>query len=488
MCAACGHAGAPMTTLQLVDSNVHQVDVGPRRMLFHIPTSSLFELDPVGREIMDLFAETRSVTAGDVRARFEGRVPPKEVTEALQEFIDLEVVSDGRPVRARQKQIKIENFPLSTVVLNVNTGCNLGCTYCYKEDLTTPAKGDKMSFETAVKSIEMLLEEGRARDRFNVVFFGGEPLTNLPLIKDVVEYAERRARELGKRVDFTMTSNATMLTAPIVDYLNRHRFGLTISMDGPKALHDINRRTVGGAGTYDVVAAKARMLLDRYDSRPIGARVTLTAGVTDVVAIWDHLINDIGFHEVGFSPVTSSDNALFKLNGDELAEVFAGMKTLGRNYQDAACEDRNIGFGNMHQLMTDLSEGMTKALPCGAGLGLVAVDTGGGINLCHRFTGSDLDTFGDVDAGLDKPRLGKFLESRLDRTDRGCDTCRIRNLCSGGCYHESYAHYNDPVHPTYHYCDLMRDWVDFGIDVYTRIMNRNPGFFARHIEPRRAYK
>ena len=78
------------------------------------------------------------------------------------------------------------------------------------------------------------------------------------------------------------------------------------------------------------------------------------------------------------------------------------------------------------------------------------------------------------------------IESALDRSGTGCDTCRIRNLCSGGCYHESYARYNDPIHPTYHYCDLMRDWVDFGIEVYTRIMDRNPDFFQTHIEPRRA--
>jgi len=231
------------------------------------------------------------------------------------------------------------------------------------------------------------------------------------------------------------------------------------------------------------------MALSRYDSRPIGARVTLTAGVVDVVAIWDHLVNDLGFHEVGFSPVTSAENTLFALNGDELAELFANMKALGRLYRDAAIENRNIGFGNMHQLMTDLAEGLTKSLPCGAGVGMLAVDTGGGINLCHRFTGSDLPTFGDVhDGGIDKRALGRFLESRLDRTDTECQTCRIRNLCSGGCYHESYARYNDPVHPTYHYCNLMRDWVDFGIDTYARIMEANPGFFQTYVEPRRAYK
>jgi len=310
----------------------------------------------------------------------------------------------------------------------------------------------------------------------------------MPLIREVVDYAEARAAALGKTVDFSLTTNATLLNERLIGYLNAHRFGLTVSMDGPRAIHDRNRRTVGGAGTYDTVAAKARLLLSRYRARPIGARVTLTAGIVDVVTIWDHLVNELGFHEVGFAPVTSGTSAQFALSGDELIELFANMKTLGRRYMEAAFENRNIGFGNMHQLMTDLSEGTTKSLPCGAGLGLVAVDAKGAINLCHRFTGSELPTFGDVgQGGLDKASLGRFLESRLDRSGTGCETCRIRNLCSGGCYHESYARYSDPIHPTYHYCDLMRDWVDFGIEVYSRIMERNPSFFPTHVEPRRAH-
>jgi len=482
-----------MSELRLVEHNLHQVRVAGRRMMFHIPTSSLFELDAVSGDLLDLFDAESSgarpaVTPELVRESFDGRHAPEAVVEAIRDFIELEVLSDGRARAPERAPIRIENFPLSTIVLNTNTGCNLSCTYCYKEDLETPANGTKMEFETARKSIELLLAEGAQRERFNIVFFGGEPLSNMALIRAVVDYAEARASELGKKVDFTLTTNGTLLTEQVVDYFNAHRFGLTISMDGPRAVHDLRRRTVGGKGSYDVVAAKARMALERYDSRPIGARVTLTAGVVDVVAIWDHLVNDIGFHEVGFAPVTSGEHAIFALNGDELAELFANMKTLGGIYLEAAFAHRNIGFSNMHQLMTDLSEGMSKALPCGAGLGLLAVDTGGGLNLCHRFTGSGLDTFGDVDHGIDKPALGRFLESRLDRSETACNTCRIRNLCSGGCYHESYARYNDPIHPTYHYCDLMRDWVDFGIGVYTRIMERNPAFFATYVEPRRAYK
>jgi uncharacterized protein len=472
-------------TLALRENDVHEVVLDGDRLLLHVPTTSLFALDATGAALVDLFRENGRVSEHDVRRRFEGRISPDDVVEALHELIELGVVGDGAARWHERPPMRVLKTPLSTIVLNVNTGCNLSCTYCYKEDLATPAAGRRMSLETAVAAFELLLQEAAERSHVNVVFFGGEPLTAMPLIRDVVAYASRRAGEVGKGVDFSLTTNATLLTDDIIEYLDRYRFGLTVSMDGPKELHDKNRRTVGGGGSYDVVARNVRKLLDRYRSRPVGARVTLTRGVTDVVAIHRHLRDEIGFFEVGFSPVTSGSSDAFRLSEDELRTVFAGMKELGAEYERAALAGENIGFANMHQLLTDLLEGRAKSLPCGAGVGMLAVDREGGLNLCHRFTGSSLPTFGDVERGVDRERLGAFLDEAQDRSGRPCETCRIRNVCSGGCYHESYARYGDPHHPVAHYCELLRDWVDFGIRAYVRILRGRPDFFERHLSPRR---
>lgn len=469
--------------LNIVENNLHEVRVEDARMLFHIPSSSLFSLDALTGTLIDQL-RVEGQTAEALVARLRNLFSQEEVEETLRELLALELISDGRPLSDDVPSRRVTAFPLTTVVLNVNTGCNLSCTYCYKEDLDTPSAGKKMGFDTARDSIEMLLRESPDEPRYNVVFFGGEPLSNRPLIEAVVDYCEKRFAELGKQVDFVMTTNGTLLTNDVIDWLNAHRFGLSISMDGPKAIHDRNRLTVGGHGTYETVRRKAERLLSRYTARPVGARVTLTHGTTDVVRIWDHLFNELGFAEVGFAPVTSGDISTFNLTGEELVEVFDGFKQLGRRYLAAALEGRNTGFSNLHQLITDLHQGHKKSLPCGAGLKMLAVDHKGELNLCHRFTGSSLETFGNVRDGVRREALGDFLSQRLDRSETGCASCRIRNLCSGGCYHESYARYGDPAHPTYHYCELMRDWVDFGIDVYSRIMAVNPAFIDRHISPR----
>ncbi len=470
--------------LHFISQNAHDVSVGERRVLFHIPTSSLFDLDDITGDIYDFFKEKITVSKEDIKAAFKRKYTPDDILEVIEDFLEMEIIQGDKNPHPHNPKVTIKNYPLSTIILNVNTGCNLGCSYCYKEDLVAPAKGELMGFETAQKSIDLLLKEGKSRDRVNIVFFGGEPLSNMPLIKAAVEYAERRCAEEGKKVDFSLTTNATLLTPKIIDYLNRHRFGIAISMDGPREVHDKNRKTIGGKGTYDVVSKKAKMLLDHYTARPVGARVTLTAGVTDVMSIHHHLKYDLGFAEVGFAPVTSGDMSFFNLNNAELHEVFQNMKKLGEDYTEKALRGENNGFSNMHQMMTDLYEGTKKALSCGAGVGLLAVDHKGDLNLCHRFTGSDIELYGNVDTGIKKKELGAFIEKRASRTGTACDTCRIRNLCSGGCYHESYAMYDDIYKPTYHYCDLMRDWIDAGIKAYVEILHHNPSFFEKHVSPR----
>jgi uncharacterized protein len=469
--------------MQFNPANGHVVRFDGRAMLFHVPTSALFELDEVGAAVIESVRRGPQISSTALESRF-GR---DAVSACVEELTRLEVLQETDALRPINPQaLKVEDYPLSTIVLNVNTGCNLSCRYCYKEDLAVPARGERMSFEVASRSVDLLLKQAAARSRVGIVFFGGEPLTNVALIRQVVDYALPRARAEEKQVDFSLTTNATLLTPELIEYFDAYRFGISVSIDGPRAVHDRNRRTVGGRGTYDVVARKVRLLLERYRSRPVGARVTLTAGTTEVEAIHEHLRGELGFHEVGYAPVTASAGAAHALSEAELTEVYAGFERLGEQYLAAALKGHNTGFSNLHQLMTDLHEGRRKSLPCGAGVGLLAVDRKGGLNLCHRFTGSELPTFGDVETGIDGVQLGQFLGRAADRSGTHCATCRIRNLCAGGCYHESYLRYGDPHHRTYHYCDLLRRWVDFGIRIYSEIVARNPRFLNAHIEPRRA--
>lgn len=474
-----------MSGLRLVTENLHEVAVDGRRVLLHVPTTAVFELDAVAGAVLDRFRESPVVAAEDLETRFSGRLDADAVAGTVQEFLRLDLLRAAEARAPHKPPVTIADYPLSTLVLNVDTGCNLACHYCYKEDLAKPSTGRRMQLETATQGVDLLLRQASGRGRVNLVFFGGEPLLALDLIRQVTDYAETRCAEQGVALDLSLTTNATLLDDATIDWLDAHRFGLTVSIDGPAAAHDRHRRTVGGSGTHALVSARVRRLLERYRARPVGARVTLAAGNTDVVGIHRYLREELGFFEVGFAPVTAADDDRLRLDDAGLAQVFAGLRTLGEEYLAAALADRNSGFGNMHQVITDLHEGTRKVLPCGAGLGMLAVDGGGDLHLCHRFVGSDLPAFGSVGDGIDRDRLGRFLERAAAREGGDCATCRIRHLCAGGCYHEAYARHGDPLQPTLHYCGLMRDWIDLGLSVYARILEHNPDFLVRHVAPRR---
>lgn len=473
-----------MTTLQIQSHNYRAIRSGDRQVLLHVPTTSIFELDPAASDLLGLFESTRAVAPDDIQARFDGRYSPGELCDSLSDFIDLGIVAP-QPKRYEIPARVVERSPLKTLVLTLTTGCNLGCSYCYREDLTSPKNSSVMDYETGTRSIDLLMQEASENERVAIVFFGGEPLTRIAVIRDLVEYAEEKAAAAGKAVEFSLTTNATLLTDEIIDFLDAHRFGITVSIDGDQAQHDRHRRTIAGGGTYKTVAMRVKRLLEKYKSKPVGARVTLATGNLDVAGIYKHLHEELGFFEVGFAPATAGPDSPVGLTKDELDIVFEAFKALGREYVSEAKRGRRHGFGNMQQLMTDLWMGTRKVLPCGAGVGLLAVGTGGKISLCHRFTGSDLETFGDVTSGIERDSLSQFM-TRAQAPHSACQACPARSLCAGGCYHESYSRSGDPFLPTFDYCEQIREWTAFGLEAFGEIALANPAFFNAAIEQRSA--
>jgi len=234
-----------------------------------------------------------------------------------------------------------------------------------------------------------------------------------------------------------------------------------------------------GEGSYDVVAPKIKELLRRHTSRPIGARVTLTSGVLDIKRIFRHLTEEMGFWEVGFAPVTTSPNREYAISTPGMDSVLAQFEELAFEFLEAAVANRHHGFSNVKDTLEEIHKGVSKAYPCGAGLGLLGVATDGDVALCHRFAGSEAHKFGDVRHGIDRQAQTSFLEKHHieDKTD--CSTCWARPLCSGGCYHEAYTRYGETTHPNLHFCEWIRGWTDVCLRVYGELSQRNPGYLAQ---------
>jgi uncharacterized protein len=461
----------------------HQFQAAGRQFLYLVPSAAVFELDAAAEAVIRLLREAPRSEDAVIEALAE-RFPAPALKAVLSELLDVRALG----YRHQQdpegpKFLPMMPFPLSTMVLNVTNQCNLACTYCYEygEDKIVDTEHGKqskfMSEATARESVEFLLKE--AGQIAHVTFFGGETLLNFPVLKSTVAYARRRAAEVGKTVDFSLTTNATLLQPEMIDFLADNDIGVTISMDGPRELQNKFRVFHNGSGSYDIVAPKIKALLQRHRSRPIGARVTLTSETLDVTRIYRHLTEEFGFWEVGFAPVTTSPNQTYAISDGGFDRMLAQFNELAYEFQEHVATNRHHGFSNIKDTLEEIHKGVSKAYPCGAGLGLLGVSTDGDVAVCHRFAGSDAHKLGTVQTGIDRAAQQEFLEHHHinDKTD--CHTCWARPICAGGCYHEAHVRYGTTRRPNLHYCEWIRGWTDTCLQVYGELSVRNPAFLAR---------
>ncbi len=450
-------------------------------------SAAILGLDPLALEIVEAFAGPDGADATAWLATQPDRVAAET---AMHDLIDLGVIRPtGEPAPPRA-QLPPMPFPIATLVLNVTNKCNLTCTYCYEygADRLTSGTGSegtgkaRMTDDTARQSIDFLMRNSGDRPQVSITFFGGETLLNFPAIVAATEYAEERGAAHKKRVHYSLTTNATLLSDEVVDFLTTHRFGITVSIDGDQKEHDRHRTFRGGFGSFDTIAPRIKHLVATNKAkkgRSIGARVTLTAGATAVADTYNFLTQELGFDEVGFAPVTAGlgrDYALGEAGYERLLREFGA---LAEDYVAAANRGETHGFANLGDLLRELHQGVNKAHPCGAGLGLLGVSTEGELGLCHRFVESKSHAVGHVSTGIDEATRTAFLQKAHVDQKTDCTQCFARPLCAGGCYHEAHVRYGDATHANLHYCEWIRGFIDLGLASYGRILTGNPKFFAR---------
>jgi uncharacterized protein len=471
--------------MTLARREFHLFQAAGRDFLYLVPSAAIFALDVPGAAVLRVLGEGRR-SDDEVVAALADRFDAATATAAIRELVDVRAIGyEQKPDPKPPRLLPMASFPLNTMVLNVTNQCNLACTYCYEygeDKIVDTEHGQQskfMSEATARESVEFLLKESGPSRIAHLTFFGGETLLNFPVLQATISYARRRAAEVGKQIDFSLTTNATLLKPEIIEFLAENNVGVTISMDGPRELQNKFRVFHNGTGSYDVIAPKIKELLRRHRSRPIGARVTLTSDVLDITRIYRHLTEELGFWEVGFAPVTTSPQQQYAIGEQGFDRMLGQFRALAREFLDHVVENRHHGFSNIKDTLEEIHKGVSKAYPCGAGLGLLGVSTDGDVALCHRFAGSDDHKFGTVRDGIDRDAQRAFLEKHHidDKTD--CSQCWARPLCSGGCYHEAHVRYGTTERPNLHYCEWIRGWTDTCLQIYGELSERNPDFLAR---------
>jgi uncharacterized protein len=463
----------------------HSFEAAGRRYLYLVPSAAVFALDDCSAAVIESLAEGPKA-AGEVADALAGRFDAADVHDTITELQRVRALGNSTVVPApAQKIFPLKPVPLQTLVVNVTNQCNLACTYCYEygEDKIVDTENGKqpkfMSEATAREAVEFALRESRDNPHAHITFFGGETLMNFPVLKSTIAYARQRAAEVGKDIDFSLTTNATLLRPDIIEFLADERVGVTISIDGPEEMQDKFRVFSNGAGSYAMAAPKIKALLARHRSRPIGARVTLTRQTLDVRRIYHHLTEELGFWEVGFAPVTTAPGRDYAISDGGFDHLLAQFRDLAGDYLAASLQNRHHGFSNIRETLQEIHHGHAKAYPCGAGLGLMGVSTDGNVALCHRFAGSDDHQLGTVRDGVSWEKQQAFLDTHHVANKTDCTTCWARPICAGGCYHEAHTRYGSTQQPNLHYCEWIRGWTHTCLEVYGELAERNPAFLRQ---------
>ena len=358
--------------------------------------------------------------------------------------------------------------PLHALSLAIAQKCNLGCTYCYAQqgDFGGPARN--MAREAAEQAVDLLVHGASPGARLNLAFLGGEPLANRPLLQDTTRRAAAMAAARGVTLGFSITTNGTLLTEADADFFEEFGFAVTVSLDGPRDVHDAQRPYKSGKGSFDRIMRNLEPLFERQRRMQVTARVTVTPRNLMLRETLDQFIA-AGFHTVGFSPLLAAPTSQGELARDDLEVMLGEMIDCGREFERRTVAGERYPFANMLNALREIERGTHRPYPCGAGAGYLGVSAEGDLAACHRFVGDAEGAMGSLASGVDAGKRADWLRHRHVHRQEPCRTCWARYLCGGGCHHEVILR-GRPA------CDYIRGWLHYCLSAYLRL---TPGRYGQ---------
>lgn len=351
--------------------------------------------------------------------------------------------------------------PVHALSLAIAQKCNLGCTYCYAQQGEFGGAAKNMAAERANQAVDLLVNGAEPGSRLNLAFLGGEPLVNRPVLQATTRRAAELAAARGVTLNFSITTNGTLLTEQDADFFEEFGFAVTVSLDGPRDAHDAQRPYKSGKGSFDRIMENLTPLFARQRRMQVSARVTVTPANMMLRETLDQFVG-AGFHSVGFSPMLSAPTGHGELQSDDLETMLGEMIECGREFERRSVAGDRYPFANMVNAMREIHRGTHRPYPCGAGAGYLGVSADGDLAACHRFVGDTDGAMGSLDNGIDEARRSSWLAARHVHTQAPCRDCWARYMCGGGCHHEVIRR-GRPA------CDYIRGWLHYCLEAYLRL-------------------
>ncbi|MGI6492449.1 MAG: thioether cross-link-forming SCIFF peptide maturase [Pelotomaculum sp.] len=339
--------------------------------------------------------------------------------------------------------------------LHLAHSCNLSCRYCFAGQGRFGGEAELMPEDIGKAAIDFVLARSGERKNLNIDFFGGEPLLNFPVLKELVKYGRKRSRETDKEIQFTVTTNAMSLNDEITAFLNQEDISVVLSLDGRPEVHDRMRPRPGGTGSYEEVVKRIRTFVAARDDANYIIRGTFTRNNLDFCADVMHMA-ELGFKNLSVEPVVATEEAPYAIREEDLPLLFEQYEQLAREVLRLRSEGRAVDFFHFN---IDLEGGpcLPKRLTgCGAGYEYMAVAPNGDIYPCHQFVGRPDFRLGNVSEGQVNSSIEAAFRNAHVYNKEECSDCWAKFYCSGGCHANAHL-FNDTIYKPYRIgCALMK--------------------------------
>jgi len=351
---------------------------------------------------------------------------------------------------------------VKALCLHIAHDCNLACKYCFAGEGEYHGERSLMSFDVGKRALDLLVTSSGNRRNLEVDFFGGEPLMNFEVVKQLVEYGRSLETKHNKKFRFTLTTNGMLLNDEILEFANREMGNLVLSIDGRKAIHDKMRPRRGGQGSYDEIVPKFIKAADSRDQMNYYVRGTYTHENLDFAEDVKHLA-ELGFKQISVEPVVAPLSESYAIQEEDIPQLLEQYDILAKYMLDK--KKKGEGFNFFH-FMIDLSGGpcaQKRLSGCGSGSEYLAVAPNGDLYPCHQFVGMSDFLMGNVDTGVTNTTLrDKFRKCNV-LSKKECRNCFAKYYCSGGCAANAYNFTGD-INGVYEIgCQLQQKRVECAI-------------------------
>lgn len=449
---------------------IHQYKLGDYNIVLDVCSGSVHAVDEVAYDIIAMFEKNdrETVIAAMKEKYLCDDITESDIEECYEQVVALKesgklFAPDTFEPMAGQLKDKTRGV-VKALCLHIAHTCNLNCSYCFASQGKYSGERAVMSLEVGKRALDFLIENSGSRRNLEVDFFGGEPLMNYEVVKELVAYARSIEKQHNKNFRFTLTTNGILIDDDVIDFANREMSNVVLSLDGRKEIHDRYRVDYAGNGSWDRIVPKFQKLVESRGGKNYYMRGTFTHANPDFLNDIKQML-DLGFTELSMEPVVCAPGDPSELTQEDLPVVLDQYEKLAELMLERRKEGRPFTF---YHYMIDLTGGpciYKRISGCGSGTEYMAVTPWGDLYPCHQFVGDEKFRLGDIYNGVTNTECQQsFAECNVYARPE-CRDCWARLYCSGGCAANAY-HSTGSVKGIYKYgCELFKKRMECAIMV-----------------------